>query len=190
MEAEDPLNNLADIHLPDPVSLWPPAPGWWVLAVLLLAALVYAGFRYAAYWRRQRRLKSALRELDRAYSAYQKAAAGNSNAAGLAYLQDCNNVLKRVALLHHPAAKVARLHGRDWLAFLDAEGETEEFTSGAGRILADGGYRPTFEGDVPAIQSLCASWIRHVYARAETPRKPQKPERKTRARRGAQRIEA
>ena len=40
MNPQDPLAQLRDIHLPEPVSWWPPAPGWWLLAVLVLIALV------------------------------------------------------------------------------------------------------------------------------------------------------
>lgn len=169
MEAEDPLKDLADIHLPDPVSLWPPAPGWWVLGVVLLAILVYAVLCLIAHWRQQKRLRAALRELDGAHRTYHDARAqgADANACGLAYLQDCNTVLKRVALLHSPTDAVARLYGEAWLQFLDAQGDTQEFSRGAGRILGDGGYRPTFDGDVDAIHALCAEWIRHVYQEEE-----------------------
>jgi len=56
------LAQLRDIHLPDPISWWPLAPGWWALAVLLIvcsaSALVFE-------FRRRRSLKyRALRELD------------------------------------------------------------------------------------------------------------------------------
>jgi hypothetical protein len=174
MEAEDPLKDLADIHLPDPVSLWPLAPGWWVLAALALAALVYGGFRYAAHWRRQKRLQGALRELDHAYDGYQAARAQglDGSAAGLEFLHGSNVVLKRVALLHHPATQVARLHGEAWLSFLDLKGDTTDFSAGPGRILGDGGYRPAFNGDVDALHALCARWVRHAYARPRrAPRK-------------------
>jgi len=38
---QDPLAELRDIHLPAPVSWWPPAPGWWILSILVLATLVF-----------------------------------------------------------------------------------------------------------------------------------------------------
>ena len=41
MNPQDPLSKLRDIHLPDPVGWWPPAPGWWLLAILLLGSLGY-----------------------------------------------------------------------------------------------------------------------------------------------------
>ena len=33
------LKLLADIHLPDPLSWWPPAPGWWILLFLTFLLL-------------------------------------------------------------------------------------------------------------------------------------------------------
>jgi hypothetical protein len=178
MEAQDPLKDLADIHLPDPVSLWPLAPGWWVVVALACAALIYAGFRYAAHWRHQKRLRGALNELDRAYHDYQAARAQglDHNTVGLAFLHGCNEVLKRVALLHHQPPQVARLHGEAWLSFLDLQGDTTDFTNGPGRILGDGGYRPTFNGDVEALHTLCARWVRLAYAKAG--KRPQRASRK------------
>ena len=43
MSEENPLVNLKDIHLPPPVPFWPPAPGWWILALLLISTLFIGG---------------------------------------------------------------------------------------------------------------------------------------------------
>ena len=48
----DPLAQLRDIHLPEPIGWWPPAPGWWLLALVFLSALIYV-----ALWWRQRRAR-------------------------------------------------------------------------------------------------------------------------------------
>ena len=38
---QDPLSQLRDIHTPDPISWWPLAPGWWILAGLVIIGLVF-----------------------------------------------------------------------------------------------------------------------------------------------------
>jgi len=41
MNTQDPLAQLRDIHLPEPISWWPPAPGWWLLSVIVFAVLFF-----------------------------------------------------------------------------------------------------------------------------------------------------
>ncbi|MGB5726303.1 MAG: DUF4381 domain-containing protein, partial [Thiogranum sp.] len=42
---------LRDIHLPDPLSWWPPAPGWWLLLTLLVAIALLGGYLLHRYRR-------------------------------------------------------------------------------------------------------------------------------------------
>ncbi|HEY0961093.1 MAG TPA: DUF4381 domain-containing protein [Pseudomonadales bacterium] len=161
MEAEDPLSELADIHLPDPVGLWPPAPGWWVLAALAILALVLLYRRQIARVFLRRRLGSALRELDVAYRAFE--AGTDRNAAGLQLLQAFNAILKRVALVHFSEPGLPRLSGRAWLRFLDEKVGGNDFAAGVGQALGDGIYRPVFDADAPALHALCRRWIEHCY---------------------------
>jgi hypothetical protein len=161
MEAEDPLSELADIHLPDAVNFWPPAPGWWVLAVVVLIALALFYRQQLARVFLRRRLGSALREIDRAYRAFQGAA--DRNAAGLQLLQIFNAVLKRVALVHYSNPELPRLSGRAWLRFLDAQMHSADFTVGTGQVLGDGIYRPVFNADVEALHALCRRWVEQCY---------------------------
>jgi hypothetical protein len=168
MEAEDPLSDLADIHLPDAVPFWPPAPGWWVLAALLLAGLCWLGWLQFRAWQRRQRMQAALNELASVYRTYnERPAEAGTNEAGLAFLHGCNEILKRVALEHYPVLAVARLNGREWLGFLDVHGNTNGFSAGAGQVLGDGSYRPRFDADVDAVQALCSDWIRLQYRKQD-----------------------
>ncbi len=168
MEAEDPLNELADIHMPDAVSFWPPAPGWWVLVALVVVTVVLLYRQQLALVFLKRRLASALRELDKAYRAFQEqqGVAAQRNAAGLQLLQTFNAILKRVALVHYTDTQLPKLNGRTWLRFLDAQAFSAEFTVGAGKVLGDGTYRPVFDADVDALHTLCRQWIEQCYLRA------------------------
>lgn len=165
MEAEDPLSQLADIHLPAAVSFWPPAPGWWVLAAMLLCGLVLLGYVQVRRWQQRQRLTRVLAELARARADWRKADDSKRNAAGLALLYAINSLLKRVALLQFPEAQVAPLAGTDWLTFLDTHGNTQDFSTGAGKVLADGEYRPVFDADGEALYQLAQRWIEGQYLR-------------------------
>jgi hypothetical protein len=57
-QAPNPLDQLRELHLPEPISWWPLAPGWWLLALVGSALLVWLlrwlYRRYKAkYYRRQ-----------------------------------------------------------------------------------------------------------------------------------------
>ena len=56
---------LRDIHLPAPVGWWPPAPGWWLLAGLMLAVIIWLFWRWQQQRRSEQGLELALSELER-----------------------------------------------------------------------------------------------------------------------------
>lgn len=174
MEAEDPLKDLADIHLPATVSWWPPAPVWWLVAALVVAALAYAALLVFRRWQQGQRLKVAVSEIHTALASWQQANAADAGQAGLALLYACNSTLKRVALVHYPDTDVASLHGRAWLAFLDHSGLTNDFTNGPAQVLADGGYRRSYTADAATATALATAaerWINRQYT--HTPKQSQ-----------------
>ena len=63
MEQQDPLAQLRDIHLPDPVGFWPLAPGWWILGLLILILLGVALRFLIKRYRNNRYRKQALSKL-------------------------------------------------------------------------------------------------------------------------------
>ena len=166
MEAEDPLAQLADIHLPgELVPFWPPAPGWWMLAGLVLLSFALIGRYYYLQGQIRRRLNSALSELDHVYRTWQEKSQTEStrNQAGLDLLYGFNAILKRVALVYYPHTDVARLTGTAWLRFLDAADQGTAFSDGPGKVLSDGTYRPVFSADVDALHMLTRQWIMRRY---------------------------
>lgn len=137
-----PPLQLRDIHLPGEPSWWPPAPGWWLLA-LLLAALAYALLRWALRWRRKRRRQ---RELQAEFAAMV------GIADPMQRLQALSALLRRAARLVDPLA--AALQGEAWLAFLDQRCGDQSFTRGPGRVLLDAPYRPTLRAS--EVEALLA----------------------------------
>lgn len=142
--------HLRDIHTPAAPPAWPPAPGWWLLGVLLLAALLPGFWRLRRAWRRRRRRERIIGELERL--------GGDCSPALVASV---SALLKRAALSCFPHAEVAALTGEDWLAFLDRTGGGGGFSTGAGRVLAEGVYAPRQDCDAPALVALARRWLRH-----------------------------
>jgi hypothetical protein len=154
----DPLADLRDWHLPDPVSWWPPAPGWWLVAAAALVALVLV-VRLWFRWRRRTSLqRAARRELERL--GRELAADGDRRR----YLAELSRLLRRLALARYPRAQVAGLTGDDWLAFLDATGGDGEFSQGVGRVLVESAYRPADETafDPERLAALVGRWVNRV----------------------------
>lgn len=159
MPTQAPLDlPLRDIHLPDPVSWWPPAPGWWLLAGLLI--LLAASVLLMVRWYRRGRLgRSARSALERVFVDYRQ------HGDPQRLLRELSVLLRRIALSYFPRTEVASLSGEAWLAFLDQglAGSTAPpggFRQGPGRVLAEGPFAPDSAAvDAPALERLCQSWL-------------------------------
>lgn len=149
----DPLAALRDIHLPAPVSWWPPAPGWWWL-LGLLGTLIWIA---VLAWRRHtnnRPRRAALTELDTLTHRF----ADDQTA----FVQAVSTLLRRCAITRFSAPDVAGLVGESWLEFLDRHGGNQEFMRGPGRILLTGPYAPQLQVDTTALAGVARRWITRV----------------------------
>ncbi len=165
MEAEDPLSQLRDIHLPEAVTFWPPAPGWWVLLVLLLIGLAFVYRQAIIAMIQRRKLANVLEQLNDAHAHFTTQAqdAEQRNQAGLKFLAEINSLLNRVVMVKYPDAPSEKLSGNKWLEFLDSFDNTSDFTQGAGSSLAEGVYQRTFDADADALVALAKTWIEKRY---------------------------
>lgn len=123
---------LRDVHLPEPPSWWPPAPGWWLLgAAILLVLLGLAGW---IAWRRLRRR--------RWLRWFEQASEGHGTLPER--LAAISALLRRAARRRQPGAEL--LQGEAWLRFLDGADGTG-FSAGPGRLLLEGSFRRDVDAD-------------------------------------------
>lgn len=98
----DPLQQLRDVHLPPDPSWWPPAFGWWLFALLLLLAVIWACRQLIDHYKRRAPSRAAKVQLADLYRRYQ---AGEISASE--YLHSGNELLKRlmVGLINKPVTR-------------------------------------------------------------------------------------
>lgn len=153
MPVENPLLKLKDIHLPPPVSYWPPAPGWWILAFLFILVLIFGGLWMLRRYNRRKPKIEALKMLKELQIQFEKA------QDELASLRSLSQLLRRSALTFYANEPVASLHGTAWLEFLDKKGKTKEFTQGAGKVLGTELYQQKAKLEIDALFPLVKKWI-------------------------------
>lgn len=105
------VQQLHDIHLPPPVSMWPFAIGWWLI---LFGGFMTTLFVWKAYgfWSQMSVKRFFLQQLQSIKRQYED----DKNAAYA--LQSLNLLLKKAALYFYPREEVASLHGESWVNFL------------------------------------------------------------------------
>ncbi len=156
MQAPAPTLELRDIHLPDPISWWPLAPGWWLL-LLGLILLILTGIAIKKIYARKRINRASLTELEKIRQDYLQ----HQNKATL--VRAISILMRRACLSFYPRSSVSDLTGEHWLSYLDSTARKKGFLQGEGKILADAPYLP--ENHFPEINSdallaLCEAWLR------------------------------
>jgi hypothetical protein len=152
------LSQLAPAHAPPPPGWWPPAAGWWLVVAVLLAAAATVVWWWRDPYRRSRR--AALREL-RAIRA------GDSDLATSA--RAIESLLRRFAIAVFGTARVARLTGDAWLAFVAAQGGGQ-LAGEAGRSLLTTAFGGGASDDRECWIAGADAFVRH--ARRNTPSTP------------------
>ncbi len=124
---------LRDIHLPEPVSWWPLAPGWWFFGGALLVAAALAAW----LWRRHRRARLP-RAVGAELSAIETAYAADRDlhrAAGRLSV-----LARRVALARGLSDAVAAT-GRPWIDLIARDCGTQPPPAVAA-LLTEAAYSP------------------------------------------------
>jgi len=166
--------NLRDIHLPEPVSWWPVAPGWWFLIAGLMLVLVILFIARRIYASRQlyRDIAAELERIKQQFHQYK-------NEAQLA--KSLSILLRRASISFYSQQdrenRIAGLTGEKWLAWLDKThrksgtgASAMPFQSDIGRALITAPYLPDnapLDFDANQLIQLCESWLQQSHGKKE-----------------------
>jgi hypothetical protein len=153
----DLLQQLRDIHMPAEPLWWPGAPGWWLLALLVIVGCIFAVRQVWGYARRRRPIR-------RARSLYQAlhVRLQNGEIPPATYVHESNELLKRL-LIHGLGVHAARpASDRAWLYLLDERFGSPEFSNGPGQILGNERFRQTPEIQIEPLHALLSRFLARV----------------------------
>ncbi len=151
--------DLRDIHLPEAISWWPIAPGWWIiLAVTIL--IITAIFIARKIYLKKQLARDIHTELDDIKQQYKQTENKSQLAKSLSIL------LRRANISYYPKTDKAGLIGSEWLTYLDstmaAASTDKKFQSDIGKVLLSAPYLPdgaNLDFDATKLIHLCESWL-------------------------------
>lgn len=149
---ENSLSSLKPLHLPNAVSIFPLAIGWYLLLALIIIGIIIT---ISYFVLRQKKLKKQVYQL---LAEIQNHATPDNHNQVIAQV---SILLKRVARLKFPKHKPENLFGEDWLIFLDKTGATKDFTKGSGRVLLNI-YKNNSMINTNELFALTRKWLGRV----------------------------
>lgn len=153
--AEDPLAALRDIHASATPEFWPPAPGWWLLAILVAIAIIFFVLEIRRHLQQKKQLREVLSLIDQAADSY--------SGQPVKLATTISKVLRRVAIRQYAVKDVASLSGSEWLGFLDRTGGNGGFSTGPGEVIATAPYGQAENIDEQGLLKLARQWVRENY---------------------------
>lgn len=159
LDSNQPLAELHDIVAAPAAHWWPLAPGWYALAVLLLALWLGAAWCTWRWWQRRRVRNAALKAL----------------ATSGAEINAITLLVKQACLGYFPAEQIAALSGPAWFSFMAQQlpAKTAPALRQQLASLADCGYQPHQQSQTSAdYQQLARYWLRHALPPRRLARSP------------------
>lgn len=145
---EDNLPELRDIHLPEGVSMFPPAYGWGVILASIIA--IFIVIELALLIRRKSKKLYAMRLIKQV---------NNQNIVDSAL--QMSEILRRICVYKYKSA--ASLFGKEWIEFLNQHTKLK-LEGKAVNLLIDAPYiaknTKTYNAeDAVVLQNFCKNWI-------------------------------
>ena len=147
---------LRSVHMPDAVSWWPLAIGWWILIGLTALLLTYLVARIIKKKQKNRYRETAIRELSESLNEWR---ANNDDSH---YLFNANMILKRI--MRRFDANSSNQTGLQWANSLNSM-VNKPLSDSAVNALTEQCYRQEPTVDIQHVHKQVEQWItRHTEA--------------------------
>jgi len=128
---------IKDIYELDPISTFPLAIGWYIVAIIILLSLLLI-FRLSAFWREYPR-GSWNKE---AYYQLKDLKLQAKNKGGVATAKQFSELLRRIAMARCGREQCAGLAGDNWLKWLESQDPKGFLWTQKGKLLLTLPYAP------------------------------------------------
>lgn len=143
---------LRDIHLPEPISWWPPAPGWWLLLILAIGLAVFIPCFFR--WLKEKPINTlAKKEFKIIEINFQE------HQDGILLVRDISIFLRRVLMSYEGREKAASPTGDDWLDKLNALTPENYFKDSLGESLLQAPYQQQGHINPQDLLKACNNWL-------------------------------
>ena len=149
---EQTTDSLRDIHLPDAISWWPPAIGWWILLALIIAAFVFVPklYRRMTYTPLNKVANITFQNI---VTEYKK----NNNES--IFVIETSQFLRQTAMSYCGRDKVAQLTGDKWVQALNGITEQDYFSDKIKQTLVNAPYQKTISIDAEQLINTVQNWL-------------------------------
>ena len=149
---EQTTDSLRDIHLPDAISWWPPAIGWWILLALIIAAFVFVPklYRRMTYTPLNKVANITFQNI---VTEYKK----NNNES--IFVIETSQFLRQTAMSYCGRDEVAQLTGDKWVQALNGITEQDYFSDEIKQTLVNAPYQKTISIDAEQLINTVQNWL-------------------------------
>jgi len=143
---------LRDIHLPEAISDWSLAIGWWLLLILIPLSC------FLAYWLVKRITRKTAVKVAKKLLKNLKA---DDSQTAREKLEIISALLRRVAMSLNSRSDCAGLTGKAWLVYLDSLWKENAFSEGSGKILISGRFQKQQDDfDIETLITVTERWLK------------------------------
>ncbi len=151
--------SLRDIHLPDAVSWWPPAIGWWILLALIIVAIIFVPklYRRITYTPLKKVAENTFKHIVAKY---------NRSHDNSGFINETSRFLRQTAMSYCGREEIAQLTGEQWVKALNNISGQTHFNDEIKQSLLNAPYQKNVTIDTEQLIQSVQNWL------SDLPRQP------------------